>query len=370
MRVGVIRSDLPGPLFLADLEPTSQIDAPTEPAGQTRYVGRPNALTVGAMLSANIPASLGSTGNITFPLTINAGNQTLLIKFLASAGFTTVLIPTGVYADMAHLVAAMNPVLFVAGFVALPVATNALRVTIMTLVKGAGSYIAYDTTAHGSTANTPLVLAAGGANFTVPTAAAYLAATSPVGGPIDVSASTIRTQLGMGLTVAQVAAAADVIAPKFIETDEAIKSFEVGNISKFLSASYNPDPNRLPALSSSPAVMVVQDDGVSAFVAPVPTLSNAQVNTPGAGQVTLTGTGLAGNGTPNSEVELTKVRFLQPGSNLTLLSLSQNAITKAGGTVSKTSIVIPAALIPASIVAGIKAQVIYTSLASNVFTLV
>ena len=42
MYVGVIRGDLPGPLFLADLEQTSQTNFPTEPFGQTQYISRPN----------------------------------------------------------------------------------------------------------------------------------------------------------------------------------------------------------------------------------------------------------------------------------------------------------------------------------------
>ena len=72
MRVGVIRGDIPSPIFLADLESTSQTNFPTEPEGQTRYISRPTSVTVGAMMSANIPASLAS-GAIVFPLAINLG---------------------------------------------------------------------------------------------------------------------------------------------------------------------------------------------------------------------------------------------------------------------------------------------------------
>jgi hypothetical protein len=372
MRVGVIRGDLPGPLFLADLESTSQLDLPTEPVGQTRYIARPTAVTLGTAMALAAFAGFASTGNCTLPMTINGGNQTLLAKISAVASYSTIAIPTGVYATLADLIAAANPVLSAYGMALKVSPTNSARLVLYSLVGGPGSYISIDTVAHGSSFNgaTAGAFGAGGGTFTVPTAAAALAALSPVGGPIDVSAATIRTQMGPALSAAQVAQVADAIAPQFAETDVAIKCFQVGNLSKYCSASYTPDPNRLPALATGAAVAVVADDGVTAFVAPVPTLSNAQANTPGAGQITLTGTGLAGAGSPNAEVEATLVRFLKPGTNETLKPLSQHAIVAAGGTVSSTSIVIPAALVPAGVVAGYVVQVIYTSLASTHFTLV
>jgi hypothetical protein len=52
------------------------------------------------------------------------------------------------------------------------------------------------------------------------------------------------------------------------------------------------------------------------------------------------------------------------------VTVDQYFIVAAGGTVSKTSIVLPAAVVPAGVAAGIKVQVQYTSLVSNQFTLV
>jgi hypothetical protein len=363
MRVGVIRGDVPGPIFLADLEPTSQTNFPVEPAGQTRYLSRPTSATVGAMLSASIPASLVSTGAITFPLTINGGNHTLRIRETGSYAVLTVA--NAIYNNITTLVAAVNAAIGVLPIKALAFSSTKLALQT-TLSKGAGTILQVDSVGNGSTFNTPAVLGAGGQTKTVPTAAAFITATLPVGGPLDVSAATIRTSLGGGLTDAQVGIAADAIAPQFVETDTALKSFQVGALSGLLSASYNPDPNRLPAITPGAAVTVVADDGSTIFSSSKPVLTNAQVNTPGAGDVTLTGLGLAGAGSPNSEVVATKVKFFLPVP----VTVDQYFIVAAGGTVSKTSIVLPAAVVPAGVAAGIKVQVQYTSLVSNQFTLV
>ena len=55
MRVGVIRGDLPGPLFLADLEPTSQTNFPVDPAGQTQYAEYPNSTVLTNFLAGLDP---------------------------------------------------------------------------------------------------------------------------------------------------------------------------------------------------------------------------------------------------------------------------------------------------------------------------
>lgn len=363
MRVAVIRGDLPGPVFLADLEPTSQLDVPVEPVGQTRYVARPTPTSVGAALSAYAPATLTGTGNITLAAVINGGNQTLRVKTSAAASFTAYTVATGSYSTVAALAAAVTTALAGSGVEAIVSPTNAARLVLRSTAKGAGSYVAYDTTANGSTFNTPAGLAAGGANFTVPTAAAVITALNPVGGPVDVSAATIRTNVGSGLTDTQVAGIADAIAPQFVETDVAIKSFQVGNLAKLRSSSYNPDPNRMPALTPGAAVVVLADDGSTTFTAALPTLSNAQVNTPTSGKITLTGTGL-GSEAPG----LVTVKFTT-AAGVFIKTVQQASIEAGGGTISATSIVIPAAL-TTGIVAGNKVQVLYTSLASNVFTLV
>ncbi len=369
MRVAVIRGDLPGPVFLADLEAVSQFNPPVEPMGQQRYLSRPVAASYGALMALYAPASLGSTASITFPLTINGGNQTLKIKSASADPYTSVLIPTATYASITTLLAAINTVL-PAAFVAIPLATApTLRVAFQTTAMGAGARIQYDSTGGGSTANTPLALAAGGANKTVPSAATVITATVPIGGPVDVSAATIRTQIGSGLTTAQLTALTDGLAPRIIETDLAIRDFQVGNLSQLLSASFNPDPSRVPAITPGAAIIVVADDGTTVFTAPLPLITNAEMDTPTAGDVTITGVGLAGPGSPNSEIVATRVKFLTAPDARTV---DQALITAAGGTVSATSIVIPAALVPsaAGVAVDTEVQVRFSSLASNTFALV
>jgi len=369
MRVAVIRGDLPGPLFLADLEDVSQYNPPTEPRGQERYLTRPTSASFGAAMALYAPASLGSTADITFPVVVTGLNQTLKLRQSASDAYTSYLIPTGSYANMTLLLAAINSILSGTGaFVAVALGTApTLRIAIQTVVKGAASRIQYDTTAGGSTANTPLSLAAGGANFTVPAASAVITATVPVGGPVDVRPVTIRTQLGTGLTQAQWEALQNALAPRLIDTDTAVKSFQVGYLSDLRNAAYNPDPNRLPAITPGAAISVVADDGQTLFTASLPLLTNAQFGVPVAGAITLTGTGLAGAGSPNSEVVATRVKiFTAPDTRY----IDQARIVAAGGTVSATSIVIPASLVPSGVGVGTQVQVRYTSLASNIFTLV
>lgn len=369
MRIAVIRGDLPGPVFLADLEDVSQYNPPTEPKGQERYLSRPTSTSFGAAMDLYAPATFASIGDITFPLVINAGNQTLKVRD-DFAGFETYLIPTGAYADITTLLAAINVALGAVGtYVALPLATApTLRIAIQTVAKGAGTYIEFDSTAGGSTANTPLVFSPGGDDKTVPSAATVITATVPVGGPVDVSPATLRTQIGPGLTDAQMAGLQNALAPLLVETDAAIKSFQVGYLYDLRNAAYNPDPSRLPPITPGAAIAVVADDGTTPFTAPLPTLTNAQYNVPAPGMVTLTGTGLAGPGAPNSEVVATRVKFLTaPDARFVDQALITNAV---GGVVSATSIVIPASLVPAGVGVGTQIQVKYTSLASNLFTLV
>jgi hypothetical protein len=366
MRVAVIRGDLPSSLFLSDLEPSSQVNRMYETEGQTRYVSRITPAKLDPVMTESVPASVASTGNLTFPLIINAGNQTLKIKHLALDAYTTVLIPTTTYNNMTDLVAAINGVLILTTFRAAISSAGALRLALQSTVGGTGDRIQIDSTAGGSTFNTPGVLAAGGSNFTVPTSSAVILALVPVGGPVDVSAATVRTNLGAGLTSTQLSSVQDALAPRFIDTDVSIKSFLVGNLSKYRSASFNPDSNRIPAIANGAAVVVLADDGVTAFTANQPTLTNAQFGVPVAGAVTLTGLGLSGSGSPSSEVVATKVKFLLPSPR----TVDQAVITDAGGVVSATSIVIPASKVPAGVAAGTQVQVFYTSFASNIFTLV
>lgn len=368
MRVGVIRGDMPGPVALMDLETVSQYDPPTEPRGQERRVGRPDTTVVGAALGV-IPAGLIGSVDLpaAAPITINNGNHTLRAKIASAASFTVITVANAAYATAAALVAAVNSAITSSGLNAsVRLDDTGHFMVLQSGVRGPASYIEIDTVGNGSTFNTVPGFT-DGASFTVPSVAATITALLPVGGPLDVSTATLRTTLGQGGTNAQISNLADTIAPHFVNTDVAIKSFQVGMIHGFRSASYNPDPNRLPPISNGAAITVVQDDGTTLFTAPLTVVSGAVHNSPNVGDITITGTNL---GTP--EVQATVVRVTSAnGASSVKLYQHIIEITFTGGTqgaVHATSIVLPASLLAGLGIVGSKVQVQYTSLASGVFT--
>lgn len=373
MYVGVIRGDMPGPIFMSDLEPTSQTNYPTEPFGQSRNVSRPNAVNLTNFLAGvyastpqggapavtipipanqtgagGVPAGIEGTGAVTFPVTLTGSNNVLRVKNASAASFTAVTIATGVYNTMAALLTAVNAALSpsAAGVVTTTDSTGTL-VVLQSTVPGVGSYVAVDTTGNGSTFNTPANLASGGANFTMPSATTIITALLPIGGPLNVSAAAVLTNLGASPAAAN---AVSFIAPHFVETVAAIESFMVGVLSKYLESTFNPDPTLLPALPNSPAITVVQDDGTSLFVAPLPIITGAVHNSPNTGDLTITGSNL-GNAESFSATYV-RVTGASPGPGLQspYVRLNQKVIAKTftGGTqgsVTPTSIVIPASLL-------------------------
>lgn len=349
MRIGVIRGDLPGPVRLTDLETVSQYNPPTEPRGQERYIGRPTVAEVEAALSSSTTGA-GATiegsdiaGN--FPITITGSNDDLKVRTTAAGAFTTVLIAQAAYANITTFLAAINAALTGTGITARQGTGSGTRVAIESNTRGVASVIGIDSTGNGSVANTPLGFGASAITRTMPTAAAFITALNPVAGTLDVSTATVNAvgastnSNALNLIPSArgtVTALADAIAPRIIETAVAIDSWLVGMISEYRSASYNPDSRR--GLPSGAAIAIVQDDGVTAFTAGLPVLSVADLNTPTTGALTLTGTGLG-----NYDNKETIVRVRGPRIDK---RLEQRAIEAAGGTVSATSIVIPASLIP------------------------
>lgn len=362
MRIGVIRGDLPGPIHLRDLETVSQFNPPTEPRGQELYIARPTTAEIEAIL-ANATYGAGAviegsdiSGN--FPITITGSNDDLKVRTTAAGAFTTVLIAQAAYASLTTFLVAINAALVGTGITARAGTGSGSRVAIESNTKGVDSVVGIDSTGNGSVANTPLGFGASAITRTVAPASAFITASNPVNGSLNVStatinavgASTATNSLGLipsarGTTTR----VADTIAPQLAETSVAIDSFLVGMISEYLSASYNPDSRR--GLPSAAAIAVVQDDGSTAFsaVAGLPTLSIADLNTPTTGALTLTGTFMG-----NYDNKDTKVRVTGPGINKTLY---QKAIEAAGGSVAATSIVIPASLIPGATLTTTTARV-------------
>lgn len=358
MRIGVIRGDMPGPIHLRDVETVSQYNPPTEPKGQELYISRPSVVEIQNVLaSSSVGAGAviqGSDISGSFPITITGSNDDLKIKTSAAAGFTTVLVAQVAYANITTFLAAINVALAGTGVVAYQGPGSGQRVALESRTRGVNSYLEIDTTGNGSVFNTPAGLTAGAR--TMPSAATFITALNPVSGTLNVSTATINA-VGSGtnanaLSLVQAsrgtqAALAEAIAPRVIETSVAIDSWLVGMISEYRSASYNPDSRR--GLPNGAAISVVQDDGSTPFTAGLPVLSVADLNTPTAGALTLTGTGLG-----SFDKKETKVRITGPGINKTVY---QRAIEAAGGSVSATSIVIPASLIPGATLTTTTARV-------------
>lgn len=114
------------------------------------------------------------------------------------------------------------------------------------------------------------------------------------------------------------------------------------------------DTDRVTLSKSKGAIKKLSDAGyitAVSFVAgdvAAPTLATADKDTPGAGDLTLTGTNMTSL-SPN----YTSVILTGTGA----ITLTQTQITTGGGTVSATSIFIPAALIPGVATGTTSAQV-------------
>lgn len=91
-----------------------------------------------------------------------------------------------------------------------------------------------------------------------------------------------------------------------------------------------------------------------------PVVSLANLDAPGAGDLTITGTGLL-----SVSPDITRVVLTGTGA----VTLTQTQITTGGGTLSNTSIVIPAALVPGVANAATSARITADGRNSNVLAL-
>lgn len=368
MRLGVIRADLPGPVFLSTLEPVSQNNPPVEPRGQEVYISRPTTTEVEGVLANAITGAgamiQGSDISGSFPVTITGSNDDLKVRTASTSAFTTVLLAQAVYGTFAALLAAVNDALRGTGIVAVQGAGSGQRVALEG-AHGVNSYVETDTTGNGSVANTPLGLPAGGSIRTMPSAATIITATLPIGGPLNVAVATLN---GIGastnanaLSLVPVSRGlqellADAIAPQLVETPVVIDSYLTGQIAELRNAAFNPDSRRLPALTPGAAVVCVQDDGSTAYAPTLPVVTSATLNSPSAGDITIAGTGLG-----DAERLETTVKV----SGQVNKTLQQKIITANGGTVTATSIVLKAVLIPGATTTTTSVRVKVRSLASG-----
>jgi hypothetical protein len=340
----VIRSDIKNPLFISDVESTSQNNPTTEsPKGQTRYVSRPNRTNIQKYLDAQgLNQLLKSTGwtatgwtGTYNSFTHNTGNTTALTNTLAAVAlqvYTLTITITGSTAGTVTATFGGGTTGAISGTTSVTFAastTATLAVTPTTDFNGTISVsVAVEVAATLITATVPSY--AGGTP--VPT--------------IDISATAIKAIIGLaGASNAQVVALQNMLGYHFVETDSVKKSFLAGSIHGYLSSSFCPDSRgdlNHPPASAGQAIQVVQDVNASStstslYTVLTPVITSLSLS----GSLTINGAsgGLLGYGLYTSTVII---------SGLGGRRITSAQILAAGGTISDTSIVVPASLIAAT----------------------
>lgn len=270
MRVGIVRTDI-GNLYLSDLENSSQRCFSSEPRGQSRYVHRLTTAEITALLEANAPLTeLGSIAGPTFDTSVN---DTLRIGTAAGV-FTAITVTSGVGTAGTVIVADLNAAFaannlpFEAEVSADAGTADQIRINTTTLGPNATMYI--DTVGNGSTLNTPLGLT--NVSLTGLTAAAFDAAVYTGGPPAttiniadaDFDALSTFTDLEDADAAALYDAFRDAIAPRIVETGQALLSFAYGVMSKLVDPTFQPGGTRI-GLPAGVAADIVTDDGTAVF---------------------------------------------------------------------------------------------------------
>lgn len=317
MFIAVIRRDFEKSIFLADVEPKSLANPPTETwKGQNRYLSPPDPVAIANYLTAqsklNVEPLLSASG-----WTLGNGWTGSYNTFSHSAGTATLAnslaaITSSVYSlvvTITHRTAGTVAVTFGG------VSTGSISVTTTTAITALNTNTLVVTPSTDFNGIVSLSLSA--VNSTIPltgttaaaVAAALIAATIPVytGGALplspvryDIRSATIKGVSGIGspglthATTTQVQTLQELLAHHFVETGTVKKSFLNGNIRGFLSPTFNPDshlggigqpPTKLP-LTSGQAILTLADDGLTFFTLAQPVITSAVV---AAGALTIGG---------------------------------------------------------------------------------
>lgn len=275
MRVAIVRSDISS-FYLDDVENTSQRDFSSQPGGQSRYFKKPTDAQFLATLNARaVLSALGNNGSTTYN---TSANHTLRIRTSAAAAFTAIEVTAGVGTAKSLIATQLNAAFVAAGLpvVATYFSSGALsgQIQLDTVAPNSGpsAYLELDTAGNGSTLNVAI-----GSTWDVSppvlsglSVAALKAAVYPTSVTVDVSSATVAalsTFASMQAVpkAALLAAVADLVAPKLVETGLVLLSFAYGKLSKISKAAFQPGGAR-SGLPAGIAAAIVQDDGTSVFV--------------------------------------------------------------------------------------------------------
>jgi hypothetical protein len=340
----VIRSDLRNPLFLSDVEPTSQTNPTTEsPLGQARYVSRPSRVSIQKYLNdQGLNELLKSTG-----WTVGSGWSGTYNAFTHTSGTTA----------LSNSLAAVALQDYSLTVTITGRTTGTVTVTFGGGTTGAISATTTTSITASTTGNLVITPSTGfdgvvALSLKVEVAAALITATVPgySGGlvvpTVDISATAIKAIIGLsGVSNAQVEFIQSMLGYHLVETDVVKKSVLAGCIHGYLSPEFNPDPRgdlNHPPATKGQAVQVVQDvnhlsTSTTLFTVKTPIITGLTLS----GTLTIAGSagGLAGYGLYEPTVVI-----LGNGAR----RITQTQILAAGGAVSDTSIVVPASLIAAT----------------------
>lgn len=271
MRLGFVRNDL-SPIYLQDVENTSQRDASLQAKGQSRYFRKPTDAELTAVLNAT--AFLSARGSNTAATVDTTSNRTLRIRVGASDAYTVIQVTANAALAKTTIVAELNAAFTTAGlpFVASVKGTNQLQIDTKGTNAGPSARLQIDTVGNGSTLSTAVGYAAGGVSLSGLAVSALKTAVYPTSTTINVASATIVAlstfaSLTAGQQASIVNAVADLVAPKLAETGPVLRSFAYGTISKLVSSGFQPGGARI-GLPIGPACAAVADDGSTPFVLP------------------------------------------------------------------------------------------------------
>lgn len=268
MRVGIVRTDLPGAIYLQDVENTSQRNFSSQPRGQSRnFRYASDALLTGVL---NTYAFLSLRGSNTGATADTDPNDTLRIRASATQPYSVITVTASDTAAKAAIANELNIAFQNAAlpFVASVVGTNQIQIDTVAPNSGPGALLDIDTVANGSTLNTALGLT-DGATLTGLTLTALRTAVYPTSVTINVATATITalstfTNLTTAQQTALVDGIAEAVAPQLTETGPVLRSFAYGTISKLTDTSFQPGGAR-GGLVAGLAAAVVADDGSTPF---------------------------------------------------------------------------------------------------------
>lgn len=273
MRVGFVRTDLSanspnGRLYLSDVENTSQRNFSSEPKGQSRYFHKPTDAELLTVLNGIASLTIRGTDVAASVDTTVANGTKLNIRTSPTASFTQVLVSSNAALAKTTIVTQLNADFVAAGLGLVARISGTNQITIDTTAKGPNAYVEISATLPSAGAlHTVLGFTAGAT--TGLSVAALKTAVYPTATTVNVSTATIAALSSFSLMIpatqaALVLAIADAVAPRLVETGQALLSFAYGALSKLRSATFQPGGARI-GLPAGIAAAIVADDGSTPF---------------------------------------------------------------------------------------------------------